>query len=72
MSRLDPSTRCSDIKEHLASLNIEVTEIEDLETKYTNYASFMINMPASKLKQIKMARVWAEGVYVIKYYPPRN
>ena len=44
VSRLDPYSTARELREHFDPLNIQVVEIEALDSKYDNYASFRIKV----------------------------
>ena len=72
VSRLDPNTSETIIKNHLHEHSIEVSNVEALDTKHPSYSSFKITIPSSKFRLFRSTPVWPEGVYVRKFYGTRN
>ena len=72
VSRLDPNTSETIIKNHLHEHSIEVSNVEALDTKHPSYSSFKITIPSSKFRLFRSTQVWPEGVYVRKFYDTRN
>ena len=72
ISRLDRFTTSMEIREHLNSLDIEVLQIDALETRHDSYTSFKVKVISSMFRRIMEPNMWPPRVYVRKYYPPRG
>ena len=62
ISRLDRFTTSMEIREHLNSLDIEVLQIDALETRHDSYTSFKVKVISSMFRRIMEPNMWPPRV----------
>lgn len=68
VSRLNPSTRSTDVIDFLSPLNLKHIVCTQIKTKYNTYASFHIEILDSENHLLLSESLWPEGSIVSKFY----
>jgi len=70
VSRLDPKLKREELLVHLRTVNKTETPIINcfrLQTKYSTYSSFYVEVEASRFEELFKADIWPSGCLVTEY-----
>src|SRR3978361_1365767 len=70
ISRLNPDTTIDQLKQHLNSNNIQVVDLERLNTKSADIAAFRLQVPFSDMKKVFDPTMWPKYTILRPFSSP--
>ena len=72
VGRVHNEVTTENVREFLASPNVDVVELEQLETKHNRFKSFRLRVKRDDLEIIEKQDFWPKGVLCGSYFRPKG